>query len=119
MSQLSEFLQHLQTQPESISFAQTIDTITQHYDYTPTRFSNGVNNPVVSEAGSNEGSCKIFAFAKIHQLNEAQTLQLFGDFYRKDVLEHPDANDHANIRTFMRDGWAGIQFDREALKPKS
>jgi hypothetical protein len=44
---------------------------------------------------------------------------LFGDYYRKDVLEHPEGSDHANIRQFIRDGWQGIQFDSDVLQPKS
>ncbi len=63
-------------------------------------------------------SCRIFAFAKIHNLSAEQTLALFGDYYRKDVLGNPDGTDHQNIRNFMRDGWAGIQFDGEALQAK-
>lgn len=96
-----------------IAFANT------HYAYTPTRFSNGLGaDPVVNEAGKNEGSCRVFALARLHGLSEADTLQLFGRFYRVDVLQHPDGSDHANIRRFMKDGWAGIRFDGEALSPR-
>ena len=99
-----------------VSFNQTIEVIQSHYQYTPCRFTNGLGEQViVNEAGTNEGSCRIFAFAHLHGLSESETLQLFGDFYRKDVLEHPDAQDHLNIRTFMRDGWAGIHFDQPVL----
>ena len=99
-----------------VSFQQSIATIAEHYHYTPTRFSNGC---VVNGAGSNEGSCKLFYFAKLHGLTEGQTLVLFGDYYWKDVLEHPEAADHANIRAFMRQGWAGIAYDGEALREKA
>ena len=45
---------------------------------------------------------------------------MFGDYYRKDVLEHPDGTDHANIRAFMEVGWDGVKFpDGFALSPKS
>jgi hypothetical protein len=35
------------------------------------------------------------------------------------VLEHPDASNHANIRSFMRQGWAGIGYDGVALREKA
>ena len=103
---------------QAVSFQDSIAVIAQHYDYVPTDFSNGLTHPVLNVAGSNEGSCKIFAFAKLHGLSEAQTLNLFGDYYRKEVLENPSGDDHQNIRTFMRDGWAGIVFKAEALHAK-
>jgi hypothetical protein len=97
-------------------FEDVIRYVNDHYDYTPTRFSNGVGaDPVINEVGKNEGSCRLFALAQLKQLSEADTVQLFGRFYRDDVLKHPDATDHANIRRFMTDGWAGITFDGTAL----
>ncbi len=97
-------------------FEDVIAYVNTHYDYTPTRFTNGRGaNTVVNEAGKNEGSCRLFALAKLKGLSEADTVQLFGRFYREDVLKHPDASDHANIRRFMADGWAGICFDGTAL----
>lgn len=117
---LDLFLQRVATQPASIAFQQTIDTINAHYDYAPTRFTNGRGeDKVVNAAGSNEGSCRIFAFALMQGLSADATLALFGNFYREDVLKNPEGSDHANIRTFMRHGWAGIHFDGAALKPKS
>jgi len=68
-----------------------------------------------SSAGSNEGSCKILAFAKMQKLTQEQTLALFGGYYRDDVLKHPNGDDHANIRNFMLCGWAGVSFDGEPL----
>ena len=47
---------------------------------------------------------------KLHNLSKAQTLACFGDYYRVDVLQHPQKNDHANIRQFMLSGPGGIQF---------
>ena len=96
-----------------VSFQDSITVIAANYHYTPTRFANG---DVINEAGTNEGSCKLFYFAKLHGLTPAQTLALFGDYYWKDVLENPEANSHANIRSFMRHGWAGIAYDGEALQ---
>lgn len=99
-----------------VSFDETIRVITEHYHYQPTEFSNGL---LVNLAGTNEGSCKIFAFALIHQLNELQTLNLFGDYYRIDVLSDPNGSGHQNIRNFIRDGWQGISFKGVALTIKS
>ncbi len=73
-----------------VSFDETIAVITENYHYQATEFSNGLNeDTLVNKAGTNEGSCKIFAFAKIHQLDQQQTLNLFGDYYRLDVLNDP------------------------------
>lgn len=47
-----------------------------------------------------------------------ETLALFGDFYRNDVLKNPGGNDHQNIRNFMEFGWDGILFEGEALREK-
>lgn len=114
------FLQDLTARPDDIAFERTIAVIAQHYDYTPTTFRNGLgDSAVVNAAGTNEGSCRIFAFARLQQLTQAATLACFGRFYREDVLQHPQGTDHANIRTFMRDGWAGIAFDGEPLRAKT
>ena len=102
-----------------LEFEETMALIEAHYTYTPARFSNGLDSDaVVNEAGSNEGSCKIFAFAQLNSLNADQTLACFGRFYRSDVLQNPDGNDHANIRNFIRHGWAGICFEQPALTAK-
>lgn len=103
---------------QAVTFQDTMAIIAEHYDYQAAEFSNGIEQPLINEAGRNEGSCKIFAFSSLQGLDEAQTLALFGDYYRKDVLENPNGNDHQNIRNFMRDGWRGIQFQSEALTPK-
>lgn len=101
---------------EPISFNETIIVITENYHYEPTEFSNGVSDDIlVNPAGVNEGSCKIFAFAKRHQLSQEQTLNLFGDFYRNDVLMNPQGTDHQNIKNFIKYGWEGISFNGEAL----
>jgi len=114
---LNEFLAELNKNPESISFDNTMLVIQKSYHYTPTTFSNGLGeSKVINEAGSNEGSCKIFAFAGLNKLTEEQTLACFGKYYREDVLQHPEAVDHANIRNFMRDGWAGVSFDAIPLE---
>lgn len=112
-------LSQLQTSPETVEFKTVMDTIAAHYDYTPTRFTNGVGeSQAVNEAGTNEGSCKIFAFAQLNNLNVEQTLACFGSYYRDDVLKNPTGSDHGNIRNFMVYGWPGINFDTTALTAK-
>jgi hypothetical protein len=100
---------------EQLDFEDTIAMIAENFDYIPTRFTNGLSSTaVINEAGTNEGSCKIFAFAKLMALDEITTLACFGRFYQ-DVLNTPDGNDHQNIRNFIKDGWIGIVFDTAAL----
>ena len=109
------FLQRLRETPDQVEFTDTIAAIEAAYEYTPTAFANG---DVHNAAGQNGGSCKIFAFGRLQGLSERETLACFGRYYRDDVLGHPDAVDHANIRTFMRTGWSGIVFEGEALRPR-
>jgi hypothetical protein len=112
---LEQFLQKI-TRGEPVSFHETIVVITENYHYQPTEFSNGLGeDTLVNPAGSNEGSCKIFAFAKLHGLNQEQTLNLFGDYYRVDVLQNLQGAGHQNIRNFMRYGWEGVRFKDAAL----
>lgn len=116
MNKLDTLLQQIKTRPESIEFNDVLDTINDTYHYVPTRFTNGTaEDNIINQPGENEGSCKIFSFAKVHQLDEHQTLQCFGKYYREDVLQHPDNDDHANIRTFIKHGWKNINFEGNAL----
>lgn len=102
-----------------VSFDESIAAITENYHYQPTEFSNGLDEQLlVNQAGTNEGSCKIFAFAQLNRLDQQQTLNLFGDYYRLDVLNDPNGTGHQNIRNFMRYGWDGIRFDGLALTAK-
>ena len=110
---LSDFLSKLQSAPESIEFSDTMAVIEANYAFTETGFKNGETN---NEAGTNSGSCKLFAFAELNKLSLEATLACFGAYYRSDVLEHPSATDHANIRNFMKHGWDGIEFEGKALK---
>jgi hypothetical protein len=112
---IDDFLLQLKQSPETVEFADTMAVIEDYYIYTPTRFSNG---SVINEAGQNEGSCKLFAFARLLKFDEQQTLACFGRYYRDDVLKHPEAEDHANIRQFMLTGWPGIAFAGEALQAR-
>ncbi len=95
-------------------FEDTLALIERHFDYRPVSFRNG---NLHNAAGSNEGSCRIFALARLAKLTPEQTLQCFGRHYRS-VLAHPDGHDHANIRQFIADGGAGLEFSAPPLQPK-
>lgn len=101
--------------PESITFAEVIAHIDANFDFSPTRFVNG---NTINEAGHNNGSCKVFSFAQLNNLTEKQSLALFGDYYRIDVIGNPEGSDHQNIRNFMQSGWDGIRFEGKALSQK-
>lgn len=113
---LDEYLKMLNSTPETLAFNDLIALIDSLYDFTPTAFNNG---SLLNEAGKNNGSCKLFSFAKLQGLSEQQTLQCFGTYYRDDVLKNTEGTDHQNIRNFMQHGWDGIQFQRSALTPKN
>ena len=114
-----QLINKLNTKPEEVSFNEVIETIESDYIYKPSRFTNGSGEgTVVNDAGTNEGSCKIFAFAQVNNLSPEQTLHCFGDYYRDDVLNNPKGTDHANIRNFMITGWQGILFETQALIKK-
>ncbi len=116
---LEQLLHQLHTTPARIEFDDVMRVIRENFVYTPSRFTNGYDNDrVINDAGENEGSCKIFALGQLLRLTESQTLACFGTYYREDVLSDPDGINHANIRCFMRHGWAGIHFDTPALARK-
>ena len=106
-------LEQLKNFPETINFNDVIVFIDENYNFKPVRFVNG---SIVNEANQNNGSCKIFSFAKMNNLSEKDTLALFGDFYRNDVLQNPEGEDHQNIRNFIKYGWNGILFTEDALE---
>ncbi|GKT12270.1 MAG: hypothetical protein ISEC1_P1247 [Thiomicrorhabdus sp.] len=96
-------------------FNSVIQLIETKYDFTPSRFKNGLT---INEENTNNGSCKIFAFGQLNQLSEQATLNAFGDYYTQDVLQNPDKEDHQNIRNFIKMGWQGIKFEKQALALK-
>lgn len=103
---------------EIVPFADTIALIDELYDYTPTAFSNGIGDDRLdSPAGTNAGSCKVFAFGKLNGLSKPETLACFGEHCLK-VLEDSEGTDHPNIRLFMRHGWDGIRFEGQPLNIK-
>lgn len=112
---VNRFLDKLANSPQSIEFAETMAVIDENYQFTETAFVNGEQ---VNAAGQNSGSCKLFSFARLHNLDKAETLACFGAYYRDDVLKNPQASDHQNIRQFMIHGWQGVKFSGQALTEK-
>ena len=111
-----DFKKTLKSDPTSIEFEQTMAAIEDGYDYAAVAFSCG---EVESTAEQNQGSAKIFSFAKLEKLDQKTTLELFGRYYRSDVLKNADGTDHGNIRNFMKTGWDGVSFPNGlALTPK-
>ncbi|MGR9105892.1 MAG: HopJ type III effector protein [Gammaproteobacteria bacterium] len=115
---VEDFLNRL-ARGERIAFADTLALIAEHYRYKPVSFSTGVGRDLIeNNAGVNEGSCKILAFARLHGLDQEATLRLFGDHYWIDVRNNPEKKNHPNIRNFIRYGWHGVLFSAPALIPK-
>ncbi len=112
---IESFIEQLRTTPESIEFNDTMSVIDENYTFSPTSFINGTT---YNEAGENNGSCKLFAFAQLHDLSEQETLACFGAYYREDVLMNPDAANHQNIRNFINSGWEGIKMAGMPLNEK-
>ena len=98
----------------SLTFKEVIEFIETHYQHQPTAFKNG---DAYNEASQNQGSAKVFTFAKLNNLNEEDTLHLFAEHYRS-VLDNPNGTDHQNIRQFMTHGWPGVIFEGQALIAK-
>ena len=95
-------------------FEDVLNYINQHYYYTPTAFNNG---KLYNAENENAGSCRVFAFAKLHNLSAPDTLSLFAEHY-KSVIANPIGSDHQNIRQFKKYSWAGVSFKGDALKAK-
>ncbi|MDT0676374.1 HopJ type III effector protein [Autumnicola musiva] len=110
-----EFLNFLKENPRANTFGRTMEVIDKNYYFTPVAFKNG---QIKNAAGENNGSCKIFYFAKRNNLNKEETLACFGEVYFEQVLKQPNGEGHQNIRNFMKSGWEGIHFKETALQPK-
>ena len=108
-------LEQLKNTQKTIDFKEVIAFIDENYDFTPTKFTNG---NTVNEANQNNGSCKVFSFAKINQPSPQEPPFPLSELYRAAVLKNPEGTDHQNIRNFMKFGWEGIIFEGEALKKK-
>ena len=110
--EISGYIDKVKTAPDTLEFNELMVLIEAKYTFTPTEFSNG---DYLNTADQNQGSCKLFSFAQLNGLSKEETLACFGAFYREDVLQNPDADNHQNIRNFMQSGWDGIKFSSEAL----
>lgn len=97
-----------------VKFSDVIAYIESRYTHTPTAFKNGQQSNAATE---NQGSAKVFTFAQLNGLNQADTLSLFAEHYAA-VKATPNATDHQNIRQFMLSGWEGINFEGQALTAK-
>ncbi len=95
-------------------FSDVLAHIEARYQHTPTAFQNGAQHNAATE---NQGSAKVFSFAKLQGLDQAQTLSLFAEHYAS-VLATPEGTDHQNIRQFMQNGWDGVKFEGQALTEK-
>lgn len=111
---LNDFVARLSQVPSTITFADTKAVIAQHFEFSPTAFSNGEQ---YNEAGENNGSCQIFALGLLLKLTKEQALACFGEHYVH-VLATPEGQDHLNIRNFIQHGWDGIDYQSQALTPK-
>ena len=97
-------------------FTETIAMIEEYFDYSAVAFSVGEQK---NAQGENEGSAKVFSFARFANLETEATLQLFCEHYAS-VVQSPDGTDHANIRAFMASGRSEVKFPNGlALTPKA
>ncbi len=112
----SEYLEKVKQTPEKLDFSELMEVIESEYNFTPSAFKNGQLGNAENE---NMGSCKLFSFAQLHGLTSDQTLACFGTYFRENVLQNLDGEDHQNIRNFMQTGWDGVVFSRNALIAKS
>ena len=112
---ITAFKLKLKNTPNTIAFAETMQVVDTYFDFTPTAFTNGL---VQNAAGENSGSCKVFAFAKAEALSKTETLACFGQYYFDEVLKDPNGTGHQNIRSFIKTGFEGLQFDQNPLTKK-
>lgn len=114
-SPLDAFLHKLDASPQSVMLDEALGVIDAIYEFTPVAFSNG---EIHNAAGEAVRSCRLYAFAQLHHLDERQTLTLFGEHYRE-VLADPQGSAHTTIRTFMRLGRAGVKYSVFPLKART
>jgi hypothetical protein len=111
---LQELMAALYQHPETLIFAEVIETIDSEFDFTPSAFVNG---ELQNSETQNQGSCKVLCFAHKSGLAEGITLKLFAEHYRA-VLADPEGDAHQNIRQFMSHGWKKVSFHKPPLKKK-
>lgn len=99
---------------DDFTFAETLAFIAENYDYQQQAFVNG---ETASDAGQNEGSCKLLGLALLEGLSADETLRAFGEHYRS-VVATPQGTDHANIRNLQQFGLEGVKFAQLPLSRK-
>lgn len=99
---------------QKLPFKEIIAYIDDNFNYTASSFKNGTLRNAENE---NQGSAKIFSFAKLNNLSVEDTLKLFAEHYQA-VLDDKEGSSHQNIRSFMEFGWEGVEFEKEVLQPK-
>ncbi len=87
-------------------FSEVITFIDSRKEHQPVAFKNG---EITNEATQNQGSARVFLFAKEQNLDEEDTLRLFAEHYQA-VISDLNGDNHQNIRQFMKHGWAGVEF---------
>ncbi|WP_312186122.1 HopJ type III effector protein [Sphingobacterium sp.] len=97
-----------------LNFQEVLDHISENYTYSPTAFQNG---NLKNSKEENQGSAKVFFFAKLNNLSAEDTLGLFAEHYQN-VLDNPAGEGHQNIRQFLANNWGGISFEQDVLKQK-
>lgn len=99
---------------DEIGFSDVLAQVDSEYNHVPTAFQNGDQYNASTE---NQGSARVLFYAQLNKLSKEDTLRLFAEHY-KNVLDNPGANNHQNIRQFIKNGWAGVKFEGDALLPK-
>lgn len=99
---------------QKLPFKEIIAYIDDNFNYTVSSFKNGA---LTNAENENQGSAKIFSFAKLNNLSVEDTLKLFAEHYQA-VLDDKEGSSHQNIRNFMEFGWEGVEFKKEVLQPK-
>ena len=99
---------------QKLPFKEIIAYIDENFEYTASSFKNGA---LANAENENQGSAKIFYFAKLNNLSVEETLKLFAEHYQA-VLDDKEVSSHQNIRNFMEFGLNGISFEKEVLQPK-
>jgi hypothetical protein len=94
MNDIRTFIERLRTTPETIQFAEVIALIDSHYSHTPTAFINGA---ATNQASENQGSAKVFSFARLHDLNEIETLHCFALKPLINFVKHFGGNFHRSL----------------------
>ncbi len=102
------------TQLQKLSFNEVITYIDEKYNYTPSAFKNGM---LFNQEDQNQGSAKLFFFAKLNDVSKEDTLKLFAEHYESVIMDEKGTS-HQNIRNFMEYGWEGVLFEKEVLQLK-